>query len=627
MLEFFLRLETTQHMNHRRLANYRTPDLRDVDTLELLNSPFDSIAHTADVRHIAANRGRYNIPNIGVFLWRLQSYFVPRSRARAAVPADDGRYFFNPLATDTPLFNRPQTETDATALAAEINVPGMLRRRPVYEELEARRQSLAAGGLPSAAYFGDVPVVQVWLNGVEVLPEEIAICDLSDPNPPIADGWPRPPAVKNYGGVPRNIKIGVDPRLGRLALPTGVAALPVEVGYAYGFSGDVGAGPYDRGTLLSDWIAAGGRKVSWQMGITKNAALLAASPNPAQITSTLSDAITKWKAFAGITPNAFGLITILDSDTYVEDLTGANTVDIPATCALAIVAADWPILRDASNIPFRRTGDFVTAGLRPTLQGGISIRGLAGAVKAEAILDGLQITGNVTVLVGDLGTLRMGHLSIVPSSGFQVNPSVTPATQNTELAIRIERSITGAISLPDTVHSLALADSIVASGITADSSKPGITANGADVDIQTSTILGTINVRSLEAGNSILLGLATAIRRQIGCVRFSYVPDNSTTGRRYHCQPDLALSAEKDASLYPGIRLRVQPLFTSIDFGDPGYAQLALNCAAEIVSGADDAAEMGAFDYLKQPQREANLRSSLDEYLRFGLEAGIFFVN
>jgi hypothetical protein len=32
------------------------------------------------------------------------------------------------------------------------------------------------------------------------------------------------------------------------------------------------------------------------------------------------------------------------------------------------------------------------------------------------------------------------------------------------------------------------------------------------------------------------------------------------------------------------------------------------------------------FCSLKQPQREGNLRIALDEYLRFGLEAGIFFV-
>jgi len=45
------------------------------------------------------------------------------------------------------------------------------------------------------------------------------------------------------------------------------------------------------------------------------------------------------------------------------------------------------------------------------------------------------------------------------------------------------------------------------------------------------------------------------------------------------------------------------------------------------LKGADDEAEMGVFHHVMQPQREANLRSSLDEYLRFGLEAGILYAN
>jgi len=36
---------------------------------------------------------------------------------------------------------------------------------------------------------------------------------------------------------------------------------------------------------------------------------------------------------------------------------------------------------------------------------------------------------------------------------------------------------------------------------------------------------------------------------------------------------------------------------------------------------------MGAFHNLFQPQRETNLRVRLDEYLRFGLEAGIIYVS
>ena len=66
-------------------------------------------------------------------------------------------------------------------------------------------------------------------------------------------------------------------------------------------------------------------------------------------------------------------------------------------------------------------------------------------------------------------------------------------------------------------------------------------------------------------------------------------------------------------------------MFTSDVYGQPAYAQLAVNGPLEIRTGADDGSEMGAFDFLKQPQRETNLEASLDEYLRFGLEAGVFF--
>jgi len=36
---------------------------------------------------------------------------------------------------------------------------------------------------------------------------------------------------------------------------------------------------------------------------------------------------------------------------------------------------------------------------------------------------------------------------------------------------------------------------------------------------------------------------------------------------------------------------------------------------------------MGVFSMLQQPQRLANLRVALEEYLRFGLEAGIFLAS
>ena len=105
-------------------------------------------------------------------------------------------------------------------------------------------------------------------------------------------------------------------------------------------------------------------------------------------------------------------------------------------------------------------------------------------------------------------------------------------------------------------------------------------------------------------------------QRQQGCVRFSFVPAGSRTPRRHKCQPASAADAA-----------RARPQFTSLRYGDPGYGQLSARCAAEIRAGADDESEMGAFHDLYQPQRETNLRVRLDEYLRFGLEAGIFYAS
>ena len=47
----------------------------------------------------------------------------------------------------------------------------------------------------------------------------------------------------------------------------------------------------------------------------------------------------------------------------------------------------------------------------------------------------------------------------------------------------------------------------------------------------------------------------------------------------------------------------------------------------ESIEIADNGAEMGVWNLLQQPQREANLALALDEYLRFGLEAAAIFVN
>ena len=70
---------------------------------------------------------------------------------------------------------------------------------------------------------------------------------------------------------------------------------------------------------------------------------------------------------------------------------------------------------------------------------------------------------------------------------------------------------------------------------------------------------------------------------------------------------------------------RVAPQFSSLCYGEPAYAQLSRRCPPEIFNGADDESEMGAYHFLQQSLRLANLTSQLTAYLRFGLEAGVFF--
>jgi hypothetical protein len=52
------------------------------------------------------------------------------------------------------------------------------------------------------------------------------------------------------------------------------------------------------------------------------------------------------------------------------------------------------------------------------------------------------------------------------------------------------------------------------------------------------------------------------------------------------------------------------------------FALLADACPVEIVTGAEDEGEMGAWHFVQAPLRLRTLELALEEYLRFGLEAG-----
>jgi hypothetical protein len=166
-------------------------------------------------------------------------------------------------------------------------------------------------------------------------------------------------------------------------------------------------------------------------------------------------------------------------------------------------------------------------------------------------------------------------------------------------------------------------------------------APGPALYSERTTIRGRILVRQIDlATETVFDGHVESQRTQIGCIRFSYVTPLSRAPRRYRCQPDLAertAIADEEARVGPLtpvqrqavrdlVRLRVKPEYTAEAYGLPAYLQLSLRGPEEISKGAEDGSEMGVYCHLKQPQREANLRVRLREYLPFGLEYGVIYV-
>jgi len=189
-VEFFQLLDTTQYLNHLRPANVRTPDLRRANALDLLDGPFDTIAHTADVRRIASRRGRHNIPNVGLYLWRLMSCTLSGVRPRPLPGVPDGLFTISPLGNSAPLFNRPRSETTITHLAEEPDVPVAIRPAAFHLDLQEYLEdylSLAeADRTEKSTYYGRDAGLAIMHAGSAIPPADVVSMDLSD--------WARPPA-------------------------------------------------------------------------------------------------------------------------------------------------------------------------------------------------------------------------------------------------------------------------------------------------------------------------------------------------------------------------------------------------------------------------------------------------
>ena len=590
VVELFSALSTTQHVNHRRPGNLQAPTLRNATALAAVDGPFDRATRTIEARSLTA--GRYNIGNVALHVWRSPTFRVARVTARPVTSPPDGRYNLDPTGLDIALHNPPLPEDSITSLATVRHLPGPLARRALYDELEAGR---TGGDIGALRYFGIDPVVEIFADTgaglAPVPPEELIAADLSDPPPNVTTGWRRPGP---------GLTAAIDPVLGRLAFRQGLLPDAVEVSYVYAAADALGAGPYNRHTKRSDDIIKAATFVR---------AVGAELPVMPDLTATnLAQAAVAWNAQA---PGTVGVLAILDNATYEGDV----TVVVPVGSTLLVTAATWPNIEQEDPTEPKITR-LQLDDRRPHVLGSLVITGGAdttpGKPRGEIVIDGLLVEGDVTVAAGDLGRLDLFHVTVVPGRG-----RVAVTATNRDLSLHIDSSVLGPIHIADEGPLVSVTRSVVdGTGAAAiDTAECAITLSEV-------TTLGSVTCRTLHASDCLLRDIVTVGRVQDGCVRFSSVDDGSRTPLRHQCQPDLAL--RRTGADPVAIRALLTPQLTSTRFGDAGYAVLDDRSAIELRTGSSQRSDMGAYCSLLRPDREANLRITLEEYLRVGLNAGVF---
>jgi hypothetical protein len=617
-VEFYRLLGWTQNINHLHLERARTVDVRNGDAFDLLASPFDQLARTVDVRRINSHRaiGRYNIPSVGLFVWRLKTYSVSKLPAGSAseTPAlcveEFGLqcYTFSVLGNDVQLYNHLQPEDAPTHIAEELNLPVPIRRRAFEKQL--------------TDYYGEGKSLAIWVSDWagygprQLLPPDVIIpADLSD--------W--------QAYLPPEDHIAVDPVLGRIIFPP--SQLPkrnVRVFYYYAFSADIGGGEYERPLFQPTEYTL------YRVG-------------EHETLKRIHEALAHWHRDKP--RNA--VIEITDSGVYVEQIN--ITLHDDQTLQIRAANRKRPVIRLLdwqTDLP-DALGVRMSPGSRFTLDG-LLIAGRSVTIRQTE--DGKQ---DSTICPSEV---NIRHCTLVPGWGLHNDCEPRhPAKPSLELfkvraRVSIEHSIVGSIEINENQVTsdpipVRISDSILDS--TGDEREavgaPGRAVAHALLTIQRCTVFGIVQVHAIElAENSIFTGCLNVARRQLGCMRFCYVPPGCRTPRRYSCQPDLveqtaeaAVRAEAQKITPPDKskmaadiqaarlreRVRVRPQFNSVRYGAPTYCQLAEACADEIKRGADDESEMGAFHDLFQPQREANLRARLDEYAPAGTDAGIIFAS
>jgi hypothetical protein len=555
----------------------RTPigglaDLRNPAGAAGTGTAFDEYFHTADTRAGHGGTGWYNIPNIGVFVWRLQTF--PRGPVTPVAVQGCPQWFtFDPTGRDVPLFAMHRS-TDSFG-DAWVSPQLCQIATPISQILVDGNIAASAPGSispPPVSLYGSGGALAVW------------------------DGVVSASAPAGAGNVIPPADLTLRPARGRFLLLGASAPAQPEASYTQGFSSQIGAGGYDRRVAGSD-IPTPGPAVLLAAG---PGALAAAGAIPSTGTLAIPGSLTRNGAAPVQVTNALTVQAVPPTAT--------------ATAPLA-VGPSCPVIR------------------LPDTDSPWVIDGAAGAV---LVLDGLLVSGGDIVLTGSFDSITLNCCTLDPGSAAMSDAPASPPglfalaadqrplrptrlwIEASVTVLTITRCILGPLRTRagGVVEKLTLSDSIV-QAIPAGDDGSALNLGDGTASLSRCTVLGGAALHRADISECILHDLAVVDDVQYGCVRFSAWSSGSTLPRAY-----------QSVRIPPGAGL-----FTAIDIGRPGYAQLLARADAAILpdplppgspplsisAGAADGSEMGAFAREKSPIKLLGLLAKFQEYMPAGL--------
>jgi hypothetical protein len=611
-----------------------TAQLRNPRGSDLAGSAFDEFFRTADVRLLRGKSGRIGLGNVNLHLFRLFPLeIIAADPGKLADTTSLDTFTFDPSGRDTALFtpgvqfeavDRPCLPSQEWEIAQAISCRLISDAAYLISSADLGALPQVGAGAPTADERGAIAIIvglrfssearlrrrlsdlgvnftgatPSWYQDLleravtrdsarqQLFPDCVSVTLF-----PAAPGTPLElnSAQQILGAdlssracqpAPANplTRLLIDPKLGRFAF-TSHASNPTDpaplVHYHYGSSGDVGAGTYERTPIsaanaLTPRTGGGALGLGDSSVIQDNRTYLVDASSPISVTNLVLRAEAEKRPYVELTAAPTGsAATFRQAAGTTPAKLLLDGIWLGSSARFAEAAGpqvlDLLIERDPSNASDVTHWDEVRINCSTLDPGGKRADG--------------QHLAAIRIQV-------RSHVKLLRISRSIVGPiEVDPVTGSVE-TIEIVDSIVDATRVPGTVPGVAI-------------------LNGAGhVRLAGTTVLGEIRAERLLASDCIVMGPAGASAivvadTQHSCFRFSAAPP----------------STERMPDSYRSVFREILPFhFTSLRFGDPGYAELSTLAPEELRSGAENGSEMGAFSGGTRTAHLASIQAKVEEF-------------